>query len=114
MSGVRTDAIGARREDSQLLANVMGEENPGVVAHAPRSRGNHDRVKHQVRARREESQFVQWHFWVLERYDRPWEPERPVFGTVRYMSSENTARKFRVKRYVEKYSKIEIEEVRDD
>ncbi|HWU39635.1 MAG TPA: hypothetical protein VN203_18450, partial [Candidatus Acidoferrum sp.] len=32
-------------------------------------------------------------FWVLGRYDRPWGPERPVFGKVRYMSSENTARK---------------------
>ena len=43
-------------------------------------------------------------FWVLGRYDRPWAPERPVFGTIRYMSSENTARKFKVKRYVEKYT----------
>jgi deoxyribodipyrimidine photo-lyase len=25
-------------------------------------------------------------FWVLGRYDRPWGPERPIFGTVRYMS----------------------------
>jgi deoxyribodipyrimidine photo-lyase len=30
----------------------------------------------------------------LGRYDRPWGPERPIFGTVRYMSSENAARKF--------------------
>jgi deoxyribodipyrimidine photo-lyase len=42
-------------------------------------------------------------FWCLGRYDRPWGPERPIFGTVRYMSSENTARKFRVKGYIEKY-----------
>ena len=33
-------------------------------------------------------------FWCLGRYDHPWGPERPIFGTVRYMSSENTARKF--------------------
>jgi deoxyribodipyrimidine photo-lyase len=33
-------------------------------------------------------------FWCLGRYDRPWSPERPVYGRVRYMSSENTARKF--------------------
>ncbi len=39
-------------------------------------------------------------FWVLGRYDRAWGPERPVFGTVRYMSSENTARKVRVKDYL--------------
>ncbi|OYV97803.1 MAG: deoxyribodipyrimidine photolyase, partial [Acidobacteria bacterium 37-65-4] len=42
-------------------------------------------------------------FWCLGRYDRPWGPERPVFGTVRYMSSANTARKLRVKRYLARY-----------
>ncbi len=35
--------------------------------------------------------------WVLGRYDRPWGPERPIFGKIRYMTSENTARKLRVK-----------------
>ncbi len=43
-------------------------------------------------------------FWVLGRYDRPWGPERPVFGTVRYMSSQNTARKLSVRGYLEKYA----------
>jgi deoxyribodipyrimidine photo-lyase len=43
-------------------------------------------------------------FWVLGRYDRAWGPERPVFGLIRYMSSENTARKLRVKNYIQKYS----------
>lgn len=43
-------------------------------------------------------------FWVLGRYDRPWAPVRPVFGTVRYMSSENTARKVSVKKYIQKYA----------
>jgi deoxyribodipyrimidine photo-lyase len=43
-------------------------------------------------------------FWVLGRYDRPWGPERPVFGTVRYMSSRNTQRKFRLEEYLRKYS----------
>jgi deoxyribodipyrimidine photo-lyase len=42
-------------------------------------------------------------FWVLGRYDRPWGPERAVFGKIRYMSSENTARKVRVQNYIEKY-----------
>ena len=27
------------------------------------------------------------YLWTLGRYDRPWGPERPIFGTVRYMSS---------------------------
>jgi deoxyribodipyrimidine photo-lyase len=44
-------------------------------------------------------------FWVLGRYDRPWGPERPIFGTVRYMSSENTARKLRLRNYLERYTR---------
>jgi deoxyribodipyrimidine photo-lyase len=43
-------------------------------------------------------------FWILGRYDHPWGPERPVFGTVRYMSSENTARKLRVREYLNRYA----------
>jgi deoxyribodipyrimidine photo-lyase len=42
-------------------------------------------------------------FWCLGRYDRPWGPKRRIFGTVRYMSSENTVRKVRVKKYLERY-----------
>jgi deoxyribodipyrimidine photo-lyase len=42
-------------------------------------------------------------FWVLGRYDRAWGPERPIFGTVRYMSSESTARKVRVRGYLARY-----------
>jgi deoxyribodipyrimidine photo-lyase len=42
-------------------------------------------------------------FWCLGRHDRPWGPERPIFGTVRYMSSANTARKLRVKRYLARH-----------
>ncbi len=45
-------------------------------------------------------------FWVLGKYDRPWGPERPVYGQVRYMSSENTARKFSVKNYIAKYAPV--------
>ncbi len=39
-------------------------------------------------------------FWTLGRFDRAWGPERAIFGTIRYMSSENTARKFKVKGYL--------------
>ncbi len=42
--------------------------------------------------------------WCLGRYDRAWGPERPVFGTVRYMSSDNTRRKLRVKRYLARWA----------
>ena len=42
-------------------------------------------------------------FWVLGRYDRAWGPERSIFGKVRYMTSENTRRKLRLKKYLERY-----------
>ncbi len=43
-------------------------------------------------------------FWCLGRYDRPWGPERPIFGKIRYMSSENTARKFSVEGYLRRFA----------
>jgi deoxyribodipyrimidine photo-lyase len=43
-------------------------------------------------------------FWVLGRYDRAWGPERPVFGKIRYMTSESTQSKFHIKQYVKQYS----------
>lgn len=42
-------------------------------------------------------------FWTLGRYDRPWGPERPIFGTIRYMSSENTSRKLHLRGYLARY-----------
>jgi len=39
--------------------------------------------------------------WCFGLFDRPWPPERPVFGSVRYMSSDNTARKFKLAAYLE-------------
>jgi deoxyribodipyrimidine photo-lyase len=41
--------------------------------------------------------------WVFGRYDRAWGPERSIFGSIRYMSSDNTARKLDVKGYLAKY-----------
>ena len=43
-------------------------------------------------------------FWTLGRYDRPWFPERPVLGCVRYMSTANTARKLRTGAYLARYA----------
>jgi deoxyribodipyrimidine photo-lyase len=41
--------------------------------------------------------------WVLGRYDRPWGPERPIFGLVRYMSSPSATRKLHMKEYLARY-----------
>ncbi len=43
------------------------------------------------------------YMWTLGKFDRPW-PEREVYGTVRSMSSVNTAKKVRVKNYLTTYS----------
>ena len=42
-------------------------------------------------------------FWTLGRYDRPWGPERKVFGKIRYMSSDNTRRKLKLGPYLDRY-----------
>lgn len=42
-------------------------------------------------------------FWCFGRFDRPWGPERPIFGTVRYMSSQRTAQKFDLGPYLERF-----------
>jgi deoxyribodipyrimidine photo-lyase len=39
--------------------------------------------------------------WCLGMFDRPWFPERNVYGTVRYMSSDSTTKKFKLKEYLE-------------
>jgi deoxyribodipyrimidine photo-lyase len=43
-------------------------------------------------------------FWVLGRYDRAWGPERPIFGKIRYMTSESTQTKFKVKQYIKQWA----------
>jgi len=42
-------------------------------------------------------------YWCLGRYDRPWGPERQIFGKIRYMTSANTARKYPIKNYLKRY-----------
>jgi deoxyribodipyrimidine photo-lyase len=43
-------------------------------------------------------------FWILGRYDRPWGPERPIVGKVRYMSTEAALRKLKLKGYLSCFS----------
>jgi hypothetical protein len=35
--------------------------------------------------------------WCFGKHDRPWAPERPIFGNIRWMSSAQTAKKVRLK-----------------
>ncbi len=43
-------------------------------------------------------------FWVLGRHDRAWGPERPIYGKVRYMTSESTRKKLHLKEYLSRWS----------
>lgn len=47
-------------------------------------------------------------FWVLGRFDRAW-AERPVFGKIRYMSSDSTIKKIDMKGYLKRYGKWDNE-----
>ena len=38
--------------------------------------------------------------WVFGRYDRPWGPTRPIYGVIRYMTSDNTMKKHACKQYL--------------
>jgi deoxyribodipyrimidine photo-lyase len=42
-------------------------------------------------------------FWILGRYDRAWGPERDIYGKIRYMTSDSTARKFKLDSYMQKW-----------
>ena len=42
--------------------------------------------------------------WTLGGFDRPWGPVRPIFGTVRYMSSASTLRKLQMRGYLARWS----------
>jgi deoxyribodipyrimidine photo-lyase len=39
--------------------------------------------------------------WVFGLFDRPWPPEREIFGQLRYMTSESTSKKFKLGGYYE-------------
>ena len=42
-------------------------------------------------------------FWVLGRYDRAWGPKRPIFGSLRYMTSESARKKLRLTEYLSRF-----------
>lgn len=41
-------------------------------------------------------------FWCFGRFDRAWQ-ERPIYGKLRYMTSESTRKKLKLKQYLDKY-----------
>ena len=41
-------------------------------------------------------------FWCFGRFDRAWQ-ERPIFGKIRYMTSESTRKKVKINQYLDQY-----------
>ncbi|MEM7048475.1 MAG: deoxyribodipyrimidine photolyase [Acidobacteriota bacterium] len=46
-------------------------------------------------------------FWCLGLFDRAWGPERPIFGKIRYMTSDSTRRKLDAKAYEARFGSRE-------
>jgi deoxyribodipyrimidine photo-lyase len=44
---------------------------------------------------------------IVGKHDRAWGPERPVYGKIRYMSYESTARKFNSRAYMARIAALE-------
>jgi deoxyribodipyrimidine photo-lyase len=45
--------------------------------------------------------------WVFGRHDRPWGPERPIYGKIRYMTSDATRRKLDLKTWYARWGRGE-------
>lgn len=43
-------------------------------------------------------------FWCFCRFDRAWQ-ERPVFGKIRYMSSDSSRKKVKLSEYLKRFGK---------
>ena len=44
-------------------------------------------------------------YWTFGRFDRAW-TERPIFGKIRYMTSDSTKRKLKLKNYLKQYATL--------
>jgi deoxyribodipyrimidine photo-lyase len=47
--------------------------------------------------------------WIYGQHDRPWGPERPIFGLIRYMNAAGLERKFDIQDYVVKVDDLSRE-----
>ena len=88
-----TAADGESWMDAQLLAHVLGKENPGVVELND---------KYELDGR-DPNGYAGIAWAIVGKFDRAWS-ERPIFGKIRYMSLGSTGKKFDSKKYIEQNS----------
>ncbi len=100
----RPAAAAARRHDPQLPAHAVGQEDPRVDPGAARGARGDDRAQQPVRPRRPRPELALGaSSGASAATTVRGVPSAEVFGTVRYMSSKNTARKMSVAGYLERY-----------
>ena len=92
-----------RRADAQLPANALGKEGARMVGDSQEGLAGLIELNNRYALDGRNPNSYSGIFWCFGRFDRPWGPERPIFGTVRYMSSANTARKLHLKGYLARH-----------
>jgi deoxyribodipyrimidine photo-lyase len=95
----------ADRQDARLHAHVLGQEDPGVVGLAAGGVPHGPRPQQQIRARRPGRQRLRGVAWCFGKHDRPW-ARRPIYGTIRTMTSGGLRRKFDADAYVRKIERM--------
>ena len=79
-----------------LPAHVVGQENVRMGPDAPTALERMEALMNRYSLDGRDPVSYAGYMWVLGRYDRPW-PTRPVFGSVRCMTSDSARRKLRMK-----------------
>ena len=111
--GTRRSGSWCARAASTTTCACCGARRSSSGRRTPREAlDDDDRAERQVRARRPRSRTPTAASSGAGPLRSAWGPEREIFGTVRYMSSENTARKLRVKGYLARYGPSRGPEVR--
>jgi deoxyribodipyrimidine photo-lyase len=100
--GTRRSGSSCRTAGPRLHADGLGQEDPGRSAHPAEALDRMERLMDRYSLDGRDPVSYASYGWVLGRYDRPWF-ERPIFGTVRYVTSESTARKLRLKQWLARY-----------
>ncbi len=89
------------RRDAQLHANAVGQENSCTGPATPQEALSvMIQLNNKYGLDGRDPNSYSGIFWVLGRYDRAWGPKRPVFGSVRYMTSDSARKKLRLKEYL--------------
>jgi hypothetical protein len=92
-----------RPDAGKGLLAALAAAHPAGTPRAPSGRAAPVRAQRPLCSRRPRPQLLERHLLVLRPLRPAWGPERPIFGTVRYMSSESARRKLRLQGYLDRF-----------